>query len=93
LRKDATATDRMDRKVSTKKGNGLYRRRQQIIEPVFGQIKAARGIRGFTRRGKNAADAEWKLICGAHNLLKVYRRALTDPAAAPYARIAATTTA
>jgi transposase len=93
LRKDATATDRMDRKVSTKKGNTLYRRRQQIIEPVFGQIKAARGIRGFTRRGKNAADAEWKLICGAHNLLKLYRRALTDPAAAPYARIAAPTTA
>jgi transposase len=87
LKKDATLLDRMDRKVSTKTGNALYRRRQQIIEPVFGQIKAARGIRGFSRRGKTAADSEWKLICGTHNLLKLYRRVLADPTAAPYSRI------
>ena len=93
LKKDATLVDRMDRKVSTKKGNALYRRRQQLIEPVFGQIKQARGIRGFSRRGKSAADSEWKLICGTHNLLKLYRRALTDPLAAPYSRIGAPATA
>jgi len=93
LKKHATEVDRMDRKVSVKKGNALYRRRQQIIEPVFGQIKQARGIRGFSRRGKTAADAEWKLICGTHNLLKLYRRALVDPTAAPYSRIGATATA
>jgi transposase len=93
LKKDATLVDRMDRKVSTKKGNALYRRRQQIIEPIFGQIKQARGIRGFSRRGKSAADSEWKLICGTHNLLKLYRRALTDPLAAPYSRIGAPATA
>lgn len=87
LKKDASLVDRMDRKVSTKNGNALYRRRQQIIEPVFGQIKQARGIRGFSRRGKAAADSEWKLICGTHNLLKLYRRLLTDPSAAPYSRI------
>ena len=73
---------RMDRKVTNAKGNALYRRRQAIIEPVFGQIKHARGIRGFSRRGKNAAESEWKLICGTHNLLKLYRRALIDPTAA-----------
>jgi transposase len=93
LKKDATLVDRMDRKVSTKKGNALYRRRQQIIEPIFGQIKQARGIRGFSRRGKSAADSEWKLICGTHNLLKLYRRALTDPLAAPYSRIGTPATA
>ena len=93
LKKDATLVDRMDRKVSTKKGNALYRRRQQIIEPVFGQIKHARGIRGFSRRGKAAADSEWKLICGTHNLLKLYRRVLVDPPAAPYSRIGAPATA
>jgi transposase len=93
LKKDATQVDRMDRKVSTKKGNALYRRRQQIIEPVFGQIKAARGIRGFSRRGKDAADSEWKLICGTHNLLKLYRRVLADPSAAPYSRIGTPATA
>ena len=93
LKKNATLVDRMDRKVSSKKGNALYRRRQAIIEPVFGQIKQARGIRGFSRRGKAAADSEWKLICGTHNLLKLYRRALADPTLAPYSRIAAPATA
>ena len=93
LKADATLVDKMDRKVTNKKGNALYRRRQAIIEPVFGQIKQARGIRGFSRRGKNAADAEWKLICGTHNLLKLYRRALADPTAAPYARIGTLATA
>ena len=58
LKKDATAVQRMDRKVTNAKGNALYRRRQAIIEPVFGQIKHARGIRGFSRRGKNAAESE-----------------------------------
>jgi transposase len=88
LRKDATLVEKMDRKVSVKKGRAIYRLRQQIIEPVFGQIKDARGIRGFTRRGKAAADSEWKLICGTHNLLKLYRRALSDACAAPYSRMA-----
>ncbi|WP_205620920.1 transposase [Intrasporangium chromatireducens] len=89
LKKDATLLERMDRKVSTKNGNAIYRHRQRIIEPVFGQIKGARGIRRFSRRGKAAADAEWKLICGTHNLLKLYRRVLTDPTLAPYSRIGA----
>jgi Transposase DDE domain len=66
---------------------------RQIIEPVFGQIKHARGIRGFMRRGKAAVDSEWKLICGTHNLLKLYRRALTNASAAPYSRMAAGTAA
>ncbi len=90
LKKGATVLDKMDRKVSTKVGRELYKRRQAIIEPIFGQIKGARGIRSFIRRGKNAADSEWKLICATHNLLKLYRRALRDAAAAPYSRIAGT---
>jgi transposase len=88
LKKDATLVDKMDRKVSNKAGRALYRRRQQLIEPVFGQIKDARGIRGFMRRGKAACESEWKLICGTHNLLKLYRRACVDPSAAPFSRLA-----
>ncbi len=79
--------------MSVKKGKAIYRRRQQIIEPVFGQIKDARGIRSFMRRGKAAADSEWKLICGTHNLLKLYRRALANPSTAPYSQIAVGTAA
>ena len=89
LRADASLVEQMDRKVSRKAGRAIYRRRQAIIEPVFGQIKDTRGIRRFMRKGKAAAQSEWKLIAGTHNLLKLYRRVLTDPAIAPYSRIAA----
>jgi transposase len=92
LRADASLVDQMDRKVSRKAGRVLYRRRQAIIEPVFGQIKDARGIRRFMRRGKAAADSEWKLIAGTHNLLKLYRRALSDAASVPFSRMAAPAT-
>jgi hypothetical protein len=51
----------------------LYKQRSQIIEPIFGQIKDPRRIRGFQRRGLGAVDAEWKLICTTHNLLKLWR--------------------
>ena len=88
LRNDATLVEKMDRKVSNKSRRALYQKRQHLIEPVFGQIKDGRHIRGFMRRGKAAATSEWKLVCGTHNLLKLYRRALGDAAAAPYSRMA-----
>lgn len=80
----ATLVDKMDRKVSNKAGRAVYRKRQHIIEPVFGQIKDARGARRFMRRGKAAAASEWKLLMGTHNLLKLYRQTLTDPTATPW---------
>ena len=48
-----------------------YRLRKQIVEPVFGQIKQARGFRQFLLRGIEKARAEWALICTAHNLVKL----------------------
>ena len=48
-----------------------YRFRKQIVEPVFGQIKHARGFRQFLLRGLENVKAEWALICTAHNLLKL----------------------
>jgi transposase len=52
-----------------------YRLRKQIVEPVFGQIKQARGFRQFLLRGIEKVEAEWALICTAHNLLKLARAA------------------
>jgi transposase len=54
-------------------GAAAYRRRKCIVEPVFGQIKEARGIRRFLLRGLQKARAEWNLICLTHNLLKLFR--------------------
>jgi transposase len=48
-----------------------YRLRKQIVEPVFGQIKQARGFRQFLLRGTDKVAAEWALICTAHNLNKL----------------------
>ena len=48
-----------------------YRLRKQIVEPVFGQIKQARGFRQFLLRGIEKVKAEWALICTAHNLTKL----------------------
>jgi hypothetical protein len=71
--KDATVKQRMARKLRTKQGQKIYARRQQTAEPVFGQIKQARGFRQFLLRGLEAVQAEWRLICLTHNLLKLFR--------------------
>ena len=52
-----------------------YRLRKQTVEPVFGQIKQARGFRQFLLRGIEKVRAEWALICTAHNLTKLARLA------------------
>jgi len=52
-----------------------YRLRKQVVEPVFGQIKQARGFRQFLLRGIEKVKAEWALICTAHNLTKLARAA------------------
>ena len=48
-----------------------YRLRKQVVEPVFGQIKQARGFRQFLLRGIEKVKAEWALICTTHNLRKL----------------------
>ena len=50
---------------------GRYRLRKQTVEPVFGQIKEARGFRRFLMRGIEKVTGEWSLICTVHNLLKL----------------------
>jgi Transposase DDE domain len=56
-------------------GKARYAKRRETVEPVFGQLKEQQGARRFLRRGLVACEAEWKLLCGAHNLLKLYRHA------------------
>jgi len=75
------AKEEMKRKLKTETGKALYKMRKAIVEPVFGQIKAARGIRAFLLRGMEKASAEWKLICATHNLLKLFRAAAQPQAA------------
>jgi transposase len=68
-----TAKERMRAKLDTESGRALYARRKTIVEPVFGQIKEARGFRRFLLRGLGQIGGEWRLVCLTHNLLKIWR--------------------
>jgi hypothetical protein len=65
--------ERMEWTWLTKRGRALYKKRGQTVEPVFGQIKDGRGCDRFMRRGKQACENKWKLLCSTHNLLKLWR--------------------
>jgi transposase len=69
--------ERIETLLSKREGMALYRRRQQLVEPVFADIKFNRGADRFLRRGLNACNTEWRLIAATHNLLKLWRAALT----------------
>ena len=73
LPQGATRVDRMRRKLQTKMGAAIYSRRKTIVEPVFGQIKQARGFRQFLLRGLEKVQGEWAMICLTHNILKLHR--------------------
>lgn len=64
-------TEAMSRRLKRGGHRSRYRLRKQTVEPVFGQIKAARGFRQFLLRGLDKVRDEWRLICTAHNLLKL----------------------
>jgi transposase len=68
-----TAQERMRAKLGTESGRALYAQRKTIVEPVFGQIKEARGFRRFLLRGLAQIRGEWRLVCLTHNLLKLWR--------------------
>jgi len=61
----------MAQKIASQGYDSPYRLRKQTVEPVFGQIKQARGFRQFLLRGLDTVKAEWALVCTVHNLLKL----------------------
>ena len=63
----------MRRRIDRGGYRSRYRLRKTIVEPVFGQVKSARGFDRFSMRGREAARGEWAMACTAHNLLKLAR--------------------
>src|SRR4029077_20806798 len=72
LLRNATRVERMKRKLQTKVGRAVYATRKTIVEPVFGQIKQARGFRQFLMRGLAKVQGEWALVCLTHNNAERY---------------------
>jgi len=73
LPREASRVERMERKLESKVGAAVYATRKFIVEPVFGQIKQARGFRQFLLRGIEKVRGEWALICMTHNILKFHK--------------------
>jgi hypothetical protein len=66
----------MERKLRSKAGQAIYALRKIITEPVFGQIKGARGLDRFLLRGVEKVDDEWSLMAITHNIGKLHRAAV-----------------
>ena len=64
--------DRINKILANAAGKRLYRRRAELVEPVFAHTKHTRRITRFSRRGHTAVRAEWRLIAATHNLLKLF---------------------
>ncbi len=69
----------MREKIKAGGHNSRYRLRKQVPEPVFGQIEQARGFRQFLLRGIEKVQAEWAMVCTAHNLLKMAQGRICPP--------------
>jgi transposase len=79
---DAPFTQVMRHRLQSKEGAALYRLRKQTVEPVFGIIKQVLGFRQFLLRGVAKVSLEWKLVCTAYNIRRVFKllRAMPAPA-------------
>ncbi len=62
--------------LGSEHGKQLYRKRIQMIEPVFAHTKHNRLITRFHRRGRIAVRTEWRLLMATHNLTKLHRHQL-----------------
>jgi transposase len=68
------AREAMRAKMKTAGAEAIYKLRQQIVEPVIGDIKENKGFRSFMTRGIRGAKTEWNLICAGVNIQKIWRK-------------------
>jgi transposase len=77
IRRPTLARHEMDTRLANPAGRSVYRQRQSIIEPVFGDIKTNRRITRFLRRGRDAVNSEWHWILTGHNLTILHTHTTT----------------
>jgi transposase len=70
----------MRNKLKSERGRKLYAQRKISVEPVYGQIKYNRRVDRFMRRGRAAAQSEWRLVTATHNLLKLHSHWIANTA-------------
>jgi len=70
--KNMTPKEKMARKLKTKKGKTIYKKRKETVEPVFGIIKSVMGFRQFMLRGLCKVNTEWALVRAAYNFKRLH---------------------
>jgi hypothetical protein len=70
-RRPGSITDAMKAKIDTPEGRKTYGKRLGIVEPVFGNIRACKGMDRFTLRGRAKVNIQWTLYCLVHNIGKI----------------------
>ena len=66
-----TLTSAMREKIDTQRGRGIYNQRLGIVEPVFANMAAQKGMNRSTLRGREKVNIQWRLFCIVHNLEKI----------------------
>jgi transposase len=66
------AVGAMKHRLKTKEGKAFYAKRKSTVEPVFGIIKEVMGFRRFLLRGLAAVQGEWRWVCLAFNLKRLF---------------------
>jgi len=70
---DASAVVQMAYQQRTAKGQAAYRERKSTVEPVIGILKEILGFRQFSLRGLQKALGEWRLVCTAYNIKRIFK--------------------
>jgi transposase len=66
-----TYAQRMMEIIDSPRGRQKYARRMGIVEPVFANIKYAKGMNRFTLRGSKKVTIQWLCYCLVHNIEKI----------------------
>jgi transposase len=65
-------SDRMREKIDSAHGRRTYSKRMGIVEPVYGNLRWAKGLSRFSLRGKAKVNGQYLLYCIVHNIEKVF---------------------
>ena len=65
--------EKIRQRLDTPEGKAIYKKRMVSIEPVWGDMKFNKGFRAFRMRSKAKVNAEFMLLCIAHNIGKIHK--------------------
>lgn len=75
---DATRREAMRHKLGTAEGRRRYKRRQETVEPTFGNLKEIQGQRQELLRGTAKVRSMWRFQCAVYNLKKLLKAGVSN---------------